>query len=253
MQIRMKRGRAPAPHGFAARGAIQFQPGASAKFPAVAIPTEVAQTARMHPQPGLHVRRATVDDLAALRAIWLAMQLPAAELEKRLKEFQVVENAEGIVLGAAGIQFSRQHALLYGEGFSDFAVADAARELFWRRFEALAANHGIFRVWTRETSPFWTRWGFQPANGEILSRLPEEWKTPGGEWLTLELKNEAAVTAALEDKFAGFMAAEKMQTARVAEKARTLKTVVTVLGFAIGILCIGLAAYLFIHHNPFAP
>lgn len=205
----------------------------------------------MQPQPGLHVRRATVDDLAALRAIWLSMRLPAAELEKRLKEFQVVENAEGNVLGAVGIRFSKQHALLYGEGFSDFSVADTARELFWRRFEALAANHGIFRIWTRETSPFWTRWGFQPADAEILQRLPEEWKTSEDKWLTLELKNEEAVAAALENKFAGFMEAEKMQTARVAEKARTLKTAVTVVGFGIGILCIGIAIYLFVHHNPF--
>ena len=206
----------------------------------------------MNPQPGLRVRRATVDDLATLRTIWLSMRLPADELEKQLKDFQVVEDADGNVLGAVGIQFSKQYALLYGEGFSDFSVADAARELFWRRFEALAANHGIFRIWTQETSPFWTRWGFQPANAEILSRLPDEWKTSEGQWLTLELKNEEAVNAALENKFAGFMDAEKKQTARVAEKARTLKTIITVVGFAIGFLCIGLAIYLLIQRNSFA-
>jgi N-acetylglutamate synthase-like GNAT family acetyltransferase len=222
-----------------------------APFLGVAKKTGVTQTARMNPKPGLRVRRATLDDLATLRTIWASMRLPADELEKRLKEFQVVEGADGNVLGAVGIQFSKQHALLYGEGFSDFSIADAARELFWRRFEALAANHGIFRIWTQETSPFWTRWGFQPANAEILSRLPEEWKASEGKWLTLELKNEEAVTAALEHKFASFMDAEKRQTAQVYEKARTLKTVVTVVGFSIGILCIGIAIYLFIHHNPF--
>jgi N-acetylglutamate synthase-like GNAT family acetyltransferase len=205
----------------------------------------------MNPQPALRVRRATVDDLATLRTIWLSMQLPADELEKRLKEFQVVEGADGNVLGAVGIQLSKQHALLHSEGFSDFSVADAARELFWQRFEALAANHGIFRIWTQETSPFWMHWGFQPANAEILSRLPEEWKTSEGKWFTLELKNEEAVTAALENKFAGFMDAEKKQTARVAEKARTLKTVIAVVGFTIGILCISYAIYMLIHRNSF--
>jgi len=213
--------------------------------------TGVAQTAAMNPKPGLRVRRATVDDLVTLRTIWLSMRLTADELERQLKDFQVVENADGDVLGTVGIQFSKQHAMLYGEGFSDFSVADAARQLFWKRFEALAANHGIFRIWTQETSPFWTRWGFQPANAEILSRLPDEWKASEGKWLTLELKNEAAVTAALENKFAGFLDAEKKQTARVAEKARTLKTVITIVGFTIGISCIAIAIYLFIHHNPF--
>ncbi len=220
-------------------------------FLAVAIQTGVTQNARMNPQPGLRVRRATVDDLATLRTIWLSMRLPADELEKRLKEFQVVEDAGGNVLGAVGIQFSKQYALLFGEGFSDFSVADAARQLFWQRFEALAANHGIFRIWTQETSPFWKHWGFQPANAEILSRLPDEWKTSEGQWLTLELKNEEAVASALETKFAGFMDAEKKQTALVAEKARTLNHIITVIGFAVGILGIGIAIYLLIRRNSF--
>jgi hypothetical protein len=157
-----------------------------------------------------------------------------------------------MVLGAIGTLFSKQHALLFGEGFSDYSVADAARQLFWQRIQALAANHGIFRVWTQEDSPFWTRWGFQPANPETLARLPEEWKSSEGKWLTFELKNEEAVTAALEQKFSGFMDAEKEQTARVAEKARMLRIIITVVGFTIGILCIGYAIYMLIHRNSFS-
>ena len=180
------------------------------------------------------------------------MRLPADEMEKQLKDFQVVESADGNVLGAIGVRLSKQHALLFGEGFSDFSVADIARQMFWRRCEALAANHGIFRIWTQETSPFWKRWGFQPANAEILSRLPEEWNTAEANWFTLELKNEEAVNEALKTKFAGFMDAEKEQTARVAEKARLLRGIVVTVGFTIGILSIGIAIYLFIQRNPFS-
>ena len=218
---------------------------------AVAIRSASAQNAGMNPQPGLRVRRATLDDLAALREIWLSMRLPADDLEKRLKEFQVVEMPDGNVLGAVGIQLLGQNALLYGEGFSDFSVADDARQMFWQRFEALAANHGIFRIWTQENSPFWKHWGFQTATAEILSRLPEEWKASEGQWLTFQLKNEDAITAALESKLAGFMDAEKKQTARVYEKARTLKTIITVIGFAVGFLCIGFAIFLLIRRNSF--
>jgi N-acetylglutamate synthase-like GNAT family acetyltransferase len=231
----------------------RFPPHSPAIVPflAVANKTGLAQNAAMNPLMGLRVRRATLDDLVTLRTIWLSMRLPADELEKRLKEFQVVENAAGEVLGAVGIQLSQQHALLYGEGFSDFSVADAARQMFWQRFEALAANHGVFRIWTQETSPFWKHWGFQPATAENLSRLPEEWKTSEGQWFTLPLKNEEAITTALETKFAGFMDAEKKQTALVAEKARKLNTIITVVGFAIGILGIGIAVYLLVHRHPF--
>ncbi|HEY1662818.1 MAG TPA: hypothetical protein VGI03_10405 [Verrucomicrobiae bacterium] len=199
----------------------------------------------------LRIRRATVEDLVALRAIWASMRLPADELEKRLNEFQVAEGPEGTVVGAIGIQCSGQYALLYGEGFSDFSVADAARELFWDRLQTLAANHGVFRIWTTESSPFWTRWGFQPANAELLARLPEAWKATGSPWLTFQLKDEDAVAEALSTKFAGLMDSEKAQTARVHERAKILRTAITVAGFLIFFICVGVVIYLLKHRNPF--
>jgi len=206
----------------------------------------------MTPQT-LRIRRATVDDRAALHHLWAAMRLPADELEKRLTEFQVVINAKGELLGAIGIQFSKQHALLHSEGYMDFAVADAARQLFWERIQTLAANLGAFRVWTQERSPFWKSFGFQPPTIESLGRLPEEWKNEfAGGWLTHQLKNEEVISSALENQFAGFMAAEKMETHRLSEQARTIRTIITILGFAIGILGICVAAYLFIRRSPFS-
>jgi N-acetylglutamate synthase-like GNAT family acetyltransferase len=200
----------------------------------------------------LHIRRATVDDRAPLKALWASMRLSPDELEKRLTEFQVVENSENEVVGAIGIQISGHHALLHNEGYSDFGVADAARQLFWDRIQALAANHGVFRIWTQERSPFWKSYGFQPPAADVLQRLPAGWKNEfEGGWLTLQLKNEEVITAALEKQFAGFMAAEKQSTDRVSEKAQAFKTIVTILGFAIGIICFGIAAYLLIHRHPF--
>jgi hypothetical protein len=45
------------------------------------------------------------------------------------------------------------------------------------------------------------------------------------------------------------MDSEKKQTALVAEKARTLNHIITAIGFAIGILGIGIAIYLLIRRN----
>jgi N-acetylglutamate synthase-like GNAT family acetyltransferase len=206
----------------------------------------------MNPQT-LRIRRATVDDRDALKTLWASMRLSLDDLERRLTEFQVVENSEGEIFGAIGIQFSSQHALLHSEGYFDFAVADAARQLFWERFLKLAANHGVFRVWTQERSPFWKSFGFQPPDSEILSRLPAEWKNEfDGGWLTLQLKNEEVITVALEKEFASFMAGEKSETKKISEKAKTINTAITVVGFAIGILGIAIAIYLFVHRNPFA-
>jgi N-acetylglutamate synthase-like GNAT family acetyltransferase len=206
----------------------------------------------MNPQT-LRIRRATVDDRDALKSLWASMRLPPDELEKRLTEFQVVENSDGEVFGAIGIQFSRQHALLHSEGYSDFSVADVARNLFWQRVQILAANHGVFRIWTQERSPFWKSYGFQPPAAEILARLPEEWKNEfDGGWLTFQLKNEEVIAAAFEKNFMPFMAGEKSETRKISEKAKTINTIVTIAGFAIGILCIVIAIYLFVHRQPFS-
>lgn len=195
----------------------------------------------------LHIRRATLDDLPMLRSLWINAGFAADELENRLTEFQVVES-NGVFAGALGVQLVRQHLRIHSEDYVDFSIADAARALFWKRIQNLAANHGVFRVWTQESSPFWTHWGFQPANADLLHRLPPEWQTSEGRWLTVELKNEDAINEAMKTRFAGFMDGEKTQTAQIAAHARRIRAFFTVIFFAIGIICIALAIYLLRHH-----
>ncbi len=197
----------------------------------------------MNPRSGLRVRRATVDDLPALKALWVAARLPADELEARLTEFQVVE-VDDRFAGALGLQIAGQHARLHSEDYADFSVADAARELFWDRLQKLAANHGVFRLWTQETSPFWTRWGLQPASAENLERLPDAWKNLEGRWLTLELKNADVINAALKNQFAGFRDAERKQTAQVHAQARKIRIFFTAMFFGLAIVGFAVAFYL---------
>ena len=197
------------------------------------------------------VRRATTDDRESLKSLWRSMILPADELEKRLTEFQVVESADGKLLGAIGIQIVRQHARLHSESYLNFAHADEARQLFWNRIQTLASNHGVFRVWTQESSPFWSQLGFRSANPAQLTELPTEWQPEKGEWFMLQLKDEQAIVSALEKDFAAFMLTEKRNTERTYEQARSLKTIITVIGFVIAILCCIVAGYLLIYRNPF--
>ena len=82
---------------------------------------------------------------------------------------------------------------------------------------------------------------------ETLERLPEEWKAIEGDWLTLELKNEAAITNALDNQFGLFLSAERQQTAALAKKARQLRNFFTVIFLAIGGIGIALAFYLLLH------
>ena len=176
------------------------------------------------------------------------MRLPAGELEKRLTEFQVIVAADGQIAGAIGVQIIGQHALLHSEGYTDFAVADAARQLFWERVQTITAHHGVFRLWTQENSPFWVRWGFQPATMELLDRLPAEWKRSEGKWLTIQLKDEEAI-AALDKELEAFRESEKKRTAEALDQARTMTTTITIIAFAVGIVLIGVAIVLFMRRG----
>ena len=198
--------------------------------------------------PSLHIRRATVDDLPALRQLWELARLPVDELTDRLTEFQVVE-ADGQFAGAIGLQIVRQHARLHSEDYVDFSVADAAREAVWQRLQSVSAHHGVFRLWTQDHSPFWVRWGFQPASAEVLERRPAEWAGLTGTWLTYELKDEAAINQALGNTLAGFLAEEKQQTAQLADRAKKLNLALTIFFFTVGGISLSIAIWMLMHRS----
>src|ERR1051325_7770228 len=151
------------------------------------------------------VRRATVDDLGALKALWESMRIPLADLDKRLTEFQVAEDANGKVVGTVGFQIFQRHGWIHSEPFSDFAVADEVRPLFWTRIQSLAMNHGVARLWTREHAPFWSQNDWQPPDDGALGLLPEAWDRTVKAWLTLRLK-DVDVMASLDKEFEMFVA-----------------------------------------------
>lgn len=200
----------------------------------------------------LRIRRATTDDFQSLGSLWNSMRLPADELERRLTEFQVVESADGQILGAIGVQIIRQHARLHSEAYTDFSLADTARQLLWERIQLIASHHGVFRLWTQDNAPFWSHCGFRIVITESLAQLPEEWKRSGGKWFTLQLKSEKAL-ADLEKELASFRESEKQHAAKTLEQARMLRTIITVIGFGVGILCLGVLLYLLVRRNPFSP
>lgn len=193
--------------------------------------------------PGYQVRRATLEDLDALTALWNSMKFSAADLKNRLTEFQVAQGADGKVAGAVGFQMLQRHGLIHSEAFEDFSMADQVRPLLWGRIQALAMNHGIVRLWTQENAPFWTHNGLQPADSNALQRMPESWNRSAPGWLTLRLKDED-VLLSLDKEFALFKEAEKQNTAVTLNHARKLKTVATAIGATVAFLLVVAAIYL---------
>jgi N-acetylglutamate synthase-like GNAT family acetyltransferase len=195
------------------------------------------------------VRRATVDDRPALLSLGAAMHLPADELERRLKEFQLVESLDGTLLGALGMEVIGRYGRLHNETFADFGASQLLRELLWQRMQSVAASLGLSRIWTNETAPFWKQNGFQIASDETLKKLPAAWAGLRGSWVTLELRSEAALKKVLETDFNQLMAGERIRREEALRKARIAKYAGVTLAILVACAGVVLCVYLLRNHN----
>ena len=200
------------------------------------------------------VRRATLDDIGQLTALWESMNYPTTDLARRVTEFQVAESLDGTVLGALGLQIAERQGRVHSEAFGDFALAEQLRPLLWDRVQAVATNHGLLRLWTQEQAPFWNHCGLLKPNAETLEKLPALWRGPSSAWLTLKLRDDVDTIVSADKEFAVFMQSEKQRTEQVFRRARALKTFATVVAFGLLILVVawGVSLYLrnpgLLHH-----
>src|SRR5262245_10736685 len=170
------------------------------------------------------VRRATIDDLPKLNALWQAEHLPWQELEKRFKEFQVVE-LDGDVAGALGLEIVGRDGRLHSEVFARHELADELRQILWERAQAIATNHGLVRLWGQFTTPFWNHCGFDYAPTEVLSKLPPQFAGDPHPWRFVQLREETSANISFEKEFAMFKEMEKARTARIQSQAKLLRVV----------------------------
>lgn len=195
--------------------------------------------------PALRVRRATVDDIPLLIPLWKQENLAAQELEGRFKEFQVVEDATGGMAAAVGLQISGHEGRLHSESYADFGQADALRALLWDRIRVIAQNHGLARVWTQFTSPYWRTIGFDQAPNEVLTKLPNNFGADRTPWLYVKLREETGAVVSLDKEFALFREAQKDETQKIMRQARVLKIVAGIVAAAVFILVVVWAVMFF--------
>jgi N-acetylglutamate synthase-like GNAT family acetyltransferase len=191
--------------------------------------------------PGLQVRRATVDDLPRLIVLWQQENLPCEELEGRFKEFQVVENANGGIAAAIGLQVSATEGRLHSESFEDFGQADALRAGLWERIQTVARNHGLVRVWAQFTSPYWRTIGFDYASNELLTKLPNNFGADRTPWMCFKLRDDVSTVVSLDKEFALFRETQKEERAKIMRQARVMKVVAGVVATLVLLLVIAWA------------
>jgi N-acetylglutamate synthase-like GNAT family acetyltransferase len=179
---------------------------------------------------GFQARRANIDDLPQLITLWQAAQLPFEALEKRLTEFQVVENATGAIVAAAGLQIHGHEGLVHSEMFTDFGLSHRLRPILWERIERVAKNHGLFRLWTQETAPFWKQAGFCVPSPDILKQRPASFADNAKlEWYYHQLKDPAAAPLNLEREFERFREVERANAEDLRAKGRIAKVVAIII------------------------
>lgn len=179
------------------------------------------------------VRRATLDDISHLAALWNSMKLPADALSKRVTEFQIAESPEGVLVGAIGLEIAQKQGRIHSEAFTDFSLADQLRPMLWQRIHAVAINHGLLRLWTQEHAPFWSHCGLVKPEPDALQKLPALWQAQKSDWLTLKLKDDVETLVSLDKEFAMFMDSEKQRTARAFQHAKILKLIATLIALAV--------------------
>jgi len=123
------------------------------------------------------IRRATLDDLGQLTAMWESMRFPVEELTRRITEFQVAEPPEGKLAGALGFQIAEKQGRIHSECFSDFAFADHLRPMLWDRIHSVATNHGVLRLWTQENAPCWSHCGLSLCTKSLFSLISSMYRS----------------------------------------------------------------------------
>jgi N-acetylglutamate synthase-like GNAT family acetyltransferase len=195
-------------------------------------------------------RRATTDDLAQLKALWLEARFPVHELEKQFTDFQVAADSQGLVAAAIAIQVAGSEGHIHSETFSDFGLTDILRPRLWQHLQVVAQNHSLFRVWTRETAPFWRKdAGFTEPSPELMAKLPAAFGPANAGWLALRLRDEGAEPEALARQFELFKIAEQEKREKILQRARALRFLGTLIAGLLFISGFVLLLYVFRHRN----
>lgn len=169
-------------------------------------------------------RRATVEDLPQLIALWRLEQWPAETLEKRFTEFHLVADAEGRVLAAIGIQLGGTQGLLHSESIRRAEISDALRVLLWERLQVIVKSNALERLWTQLDSHHWRDVGFQPATPEQLRMLPAKFAQGARPWNVKSL-SAADANAVLEREMAEIKTLQQQEVVRAQQRVQLIKRV----------------------------
>lgn len=190
-------------------------------------------------------RRATIDDLPSLQALWIEAGQPWEELEKLLAEFQVVADEDGSLLAAVGLLVEGTEGLLHTETVAVRAgeQADELRAQLWRRIQIVARNQGVVRLWTAEDAPYWaTEFSVAPAATVAAAGAGFLGNDPTASWRVRELVDAAKVNRVIDEQMAIWATKRENDRALAMRKVKTWRAFAALLLVLFFVACLGALA-----------
>lgn len=199
--------------------------------------------------PALSARRATVEDLPALQALWQQADLPWMELERFATEFQVVPaEVPGVLLAAIGLLVEGNDALLHTEAVADPELADELRVTLWNRVQIVARNQGVQRIWTQEDADYWRASGFSKPSPAMLGAATATFVDKSAEWQVFELLDPDKAKHMVDEQMAIWEAARAQEAEELQEKIRRFRTFAFGLAGLVTLGALGIFFYVILRH-----
>ncbi len=199
--------------------------------------------------PALSARRATVEDLPALQALWQQAGLPWLELERFVTEFQVVPSeVDGVLLAAIGLLVEGNDALLHTEALADSEQADELRATLWRRVQIVARNQGVQRLWTQEDADYWATGGFSKAAPATVAGATATFVDRSADWRVYELIDPDKAKHMVDEQMAIWQAERAQEAEALQDKIRAFRTVAFGLAIVVTLAALGMLLYIGMRH-----
>ena len=192
-----------------------------------------------------YARRANVDDLPALHALWQRAGLPWDQLERFLTEFLVVADEHGSLVAAIGLNAEGDHGLVHSEAVLPHDDAPAIRAALWQRIQIVARNHGVARVWTLEDDDFWKSL-FQPASAAEVANLKATFADPSASWRTFLLSDPARAQWLLDERLALWDAHRQADAEHFSNTIARVRQVAFIVAGAVILMMVLMVAYVVI-------
>lgn len=192
--------------------------------------------------PVIRARRATVDDLPALHALWQRAGLPWEQLERYVTEFIVAANEDGLVLAAIGLQADGDQGLVHSEAMAPGDIDEAIRAALWQRLQIVARNHGVARLWTLEDAPFWQA-TFLRATPADIAQLKASFADGEAAWSLFTLVDPARAQRLVDERLALWEAHRQADSTQFADTVSRIRQGAFALAGLVIVMMLAMVAY----------